>query len=273
MTPPTTVSTNWKALSSKIKASSSSKDQIKVKYTSLVQEEVWFDVEENDLQRSKVEFLSAQKGSSLKPIDLFPKLVKEDAQVGKYLAIDCEMVGVGPDGVQSALARVSVVNFNGQVIIDKYVKPAERIVDYRTEFSGIRPHHMKDAVSLREVQKELCQLLEGKILVGHSLLNDFKVLLINHPRKLTRDTSKYREFRKISKGKTPSLKRLASEFLGLSIQEGEHDSVDDARVAMLLFRSHKDAWENFLFRQEGKEFKQRKRAKKQNLKTRSNATE
>jgi RNA exonuclease 4 len=58
---------------------------------------------------------------------------------GKYVAVDCEMVGVGPDGAESSLARVSVVNFHGAVLLDEFVRQRERVVDYRTEFSGVRP--------------------------------------------------------------------------------------------------------------------------------------
>lgn len=253
------ISSNWKALSSKLKSEKKENTSENIQ----TKQEVWFDVTEKDLQRSRVEGLVAAKGSNLAPIDLFPKFKADEVTIGKYIAIDCEMVGVGPEGLTSALARVSLVNFHGQVIFDKYVKPVERIVNYRTEFSGIRPHHMKDAIGLREAQEEVFALIQDKVLIGHSLLNDFRVLFYNHPRKLTRDTSKYRPFRKIAKGKSPSLKRLAQEFLGLSIQEGEHDSVDDARVAMLLYRAHKDEWENYLFRQEGKTFKEKKRLKAQ----------
>jgi len=272
------VSSNWKALSAKIRANEAGAPKPEdttishFKSGKEASEELWFEVDDKAVQRSKVELLASQNGGHVHPIDLFPKISnKEDGQVGKYLAIDCEMVGVGPEGSTSALARISLVNFHGQVIMDRYVRPVERIVDYRTEYSGIRPHHMKEAVGIREVQDELCQLLEGKILVGHSLVNDFKVLFINHPRRMTRDTAKYRPFRTLSKGKTPSLKRLAQEVLSLTIQTGEHDSVDDARVAMLLYRAHKDAWENYLFRGEGKAFQQKKRTKKQDRNNRAAA--
>jgi RNA exonuclease 4 len=53
------------------------------------------------------------------------------------------MVGVGPDGVESALARVSIVNFFGHPVLDKFVKTKERVTDYRTEVSGITPTLMK----------------------------------------------------------------------------------------------------------------------------------
>jgi DNA polymerase III epsilon subunit-like protein len=65
-------------------------------------------------------------------------------RLGKYVAIDCEMVGVGPEGEESALARVSLVNYNGAVLMDEYVKPQERVTDFRTAVSGITPKHLVD---------------------------------------------------------------------------------------------------------------------------------
>lgn len=62
----------------------------------------------------------------------------------RAVAIDCEMVGVGPDGEESILARVSIVNHFGKCIYDKYVKPTEKVTDYRTFVSGIRPADIKD---------------------------------------------------------------------------------------------------------------------------------
>ena len=61
---------------------------------------------------------------------------------GKYLALDCEMVGVGIDGGESSLARVSLVNFYGVVQLDEFVRQRERVVDYRTQYSGIREADM-----------------------------------------------------------------------------------------------------------------------------------
>jgi RNA exonuclease 4 len=58
--------------------------------------------------------------------------------------MDCEMVGVGPEGVDSVLARVSIVNYHGHVILDEYVNARERITDYRTHVSGITPQILKE---------------------------------------------------------------------------------------------------------------------------------
>lgn len=60
------------------------------------------------------------------------------------MAIDCEMVGVGPTGEDSIVARVSLVNQFGKCIYDKHVKPTEKVTDYRTAFSGVRPEDIKN---------------------------------------------------------------------------------------------------------------------------------
>ena len=62
----------------------------------------------------------------------------------KAVAMDCEMVGVGQGGMDSVLARVSIVNQYGRCIYDKYVKPKEYVTDFRTQFSGVRPENLKN---------------------------------------------------------------------------------------------------------------------------------
>lgn len=52
------------------------------------------------------------------------------------------MVGVGPQGDESMLARVSLVNQFGKCVYDKYVKPTQPVTDYRTAVSGIRPENL-----------------------------------------------------------------------------------------------------------------------------------
>ena len=53
--------------------------------------------------------------------------------------MDCEMVGIGWKGEDSMLARVSIVNQFGHCLYDKFVRPREKVVDYRTKVSGVRP--------------------------------------------------------------------------------------------------------------------------------------
>ena len=48
----------------------------------------------------------------------------------------------------------------------------------------------------------------------------------------------------MSSGRTPSLKNLAAKYLGLTIQEGEHNSVEDARAALNLYLMFRKEWES-----------------------------
>ncbi len=162
---------------------------------------------------------------------------------GKYVAIDCEFVGIGFEGKESALARISIVNFYGHVLLDKFVKPKEKVVDWRTWVSGVTPKHMKDAITFEEAQRETAKLLKDRILVGHAVHHDLDSLFLSHSRYMIRDTSKFAPFRQIAMGKTPSLKKLALHFLKIDIQGAEHSSVEDARATMLLFRLYRKQFE------------------------------
>lgn len=75
------------------------------------------------------------------------------------VSIDCEMVEV--DKVSDAVARyksslklsrVSIVNYNGHVIYDHYVRPEGKITNYRTWVSGITPACMQKSKPYKEVK-------------------------------------------------------------------------------------------------------------------------
>ncbi|KAI8588613.1 ribonuclease H-like domain-containing protein [Geranomyces variabilis] len=168
--------------------------------------------------------------------------------MGKFIGIDCEMVGVGPGGIQSVLARVSLVNFYGHVLLDEFVVPQEPVTDYRTHVSGITPELLVNATPFKEVQQRVADLIKDRIVVGHALKNDFSALLLQHPGKLVRDTALYKPFRALAKGRAPALRKLAKELLAIDIQKGEHSSVEDAKVAMLLYRKERVQWERTIKR-------------------------
>ncbi|KAL0944608.1 RNA exonuclease 4 [Colletotrichum truncatum] len=167
----------------------------------------------------------------------------EGVQVGKYIAMDCEMVGVGQGGYESALARVSIVDFHGRQIYDSYVKPQEKVTDWRSAVSGILPKHMRFARDFDEVQAQVAELLRDRILVGHDVKHDLDALKLSHSIKDIRDTSNHPGFKKFSNSRKPALRRLAEEILNVTIQSGAHSSIEDARVTMLLFRKHKPAFD------------------------------
>ncbi|OTF77527.1 RNase T-like protein, partial [Euroglyphus maynei] len=114
---------------------------------------------------------------------------KSSKELTNAVAMDCEMVGIGYGGSNSALARVSIVNLYGHCVYDKYVKPIEKVTDYRTNVSGIRPEHLENATDFKTVQREVSEIIDGRILVGHAIHHDLSVLYLSHPKHMIRDTS------------------------------------------------------------------------------------
>ncbi|KAM9324235.1 RNA exonuclease 4 [Gastrophryne carolinensis] len=232
-----------------------SKTQKREPFQSTVSEppkiDLWFDdVDPDDIEAA----MGAEAGQIARKMQGLPEkrpdavnvvLVKDRAFDGltRTVAMDCEMVGVGNDGEESILARVSIVNQFGKCVYDKFVKPTERVTDYRTQVSGIRPQDIKGGEQFKVVQKEVSEILQGRILVGHAVHNDLKILFLDHPKKAIRDTQKYKPFRQKVKSGRPSLKLLCEKILSVKVQTGEHCSIQDAQAAMRLYTMEKKNWE------------------------------
>ncbi|XP_031567193.1 RNA exonuclease 4-like isoform X2 [Actinia tenebrosa] len=193
-------------------------EKLKNKNLDRDEDEIWFD----DVDAEDIERASGRKIHNASKETVCTS--KKDLAVGgfegltKRIAMDCEFVGVGRDGKRNMLAHVSVVNSHGCTVYDEYVAPRETVTDYRTAVSGVRSSDLKNAPDFKTVQKEVADMLKGRILIGHAIKNDLQ--------------SQY-----------PSLKKLSQEILHARIQEGEHSSVQDAQAAMRLYILHKRQWE------------------------------
>ena len=169
------------------------------------------------------------------------------------------MVGVGPEGLESAVARVTLCNWAEEVILDTFVKVPVEVTDYRTFVSGIEAKDLKGdrAVPLKDVQDMVQKTLHGKILIGHALENDLKALQITHPWHDTRDSAIYPPFMQEvpdledsskSSLRPRKLKELVKDRLGNDIQElgKAHDPVEDALSALRLYKTERLQWEQFV---------------------------
>jgi len=198
-------------------------------------------------QKRQMEVIQKEESKVQKKMNAIPEALR-----AKYVALDCEMVGIGTDGKKSALARVSIVDWNLEVFLDTFVQVPIRVTDFRTHVSGVEAKHIskKNAMPLKECRTKVDKLLKGKILVGHALTNDFKALMTSHPKEMIRDTAKYRPFQRYGNGKwrARKLRDLVKENLKgkESFQEGEHDSVQDAMANMELFQVVFSQWEKEL---------------------------
>ena len=149
--------------------------------------------------------------------------VSTDRDMQECVAIDCEMVGVGPQGRRSVAARVAIVDANGTCLLDTFMRPRKPVTQYRTRWSGIRPENLARAPSIKSVRRRVLRLIDGKILVGHAVHNDLKALNIQHDRARLRDTACCQDLRaalevavpgKYGARHSPSLKNLCKYVLG-----------------------------------------------------------
>ena len=170
----------------------------------------------------------------------------------RFVALDCEMVGIGEGGTQSALARVSLVDYYGHVILDTFVTIEEEITDYRTSVSGITPELLSASysISIESCRVLVSSLIEDKIIIGHALKNDLRAIGISHPWHAVRDTIKYDPFLKECNGVMlpRRLKDLALDKLGKHIQiEGfAHCPIVDAQTALELYKLVSNKWEKVI---------------------------
>lgn len=180
---------------------------------------------------------------------------------GTIIALDTEFVAVrqpeiemNSDGEREtirpivyALARVSVVRgqgeHEGQPFIDDYIAIREPIVDYLTSYSGITQQDLDPRISphsllpLKIVYKKLWILLNlGCKFLGHGLKQDFRVINIHVPKSQIIDTIDLLFLK--SRLRKLSLAFLAWYLLKEDIQMETHDSIEDSRTALKLYRKY-----------------------------------
>uniref|UniRef100_A0A914HVP2 RNA exonuclease 4 n=1 Tax=Globodera rostochiensis TaxID=31243 RepID=A0A914HVP2_GLORO len=185
----------------------------------------------------------------------------------KKYGLDCECVGIGLDGKDSMVARVSIVDENGDTVLDICVKPTQPIVNYRTEVSDIRPKDVgmgpgkatRPILSFADAQSAVKKLIPGNILIGHQLNKDLKYLKMDHPAELTRDSAKAKFLReRHGYGKnTPSLQKIYYNEFGVNMYKPgqEHDSVRDAKCSIQIYLKNIDEWEKEIRNEKREEVK------------------
>ncbi|KAK4260120.1 hypothetical protein QN277_003277 [Acacia crassicarpa] len=152
----------------------------------------------------------------------------------KMVAIDCEMV-LCEDGTE-AVVSVCVVDRNLKVKLKKLVQPNKAIAYYRSEITGVYTQDLEGVTcSLAKIQKSLSKMLmDGTILVGHSLHNDLRALKLDYVRVI--DTSYIFQYSDCNAHRRPSLNTLCKAVLGYELREtgASHNCLDDAMTAMKL---------------------------------------
>lgn len=158
------------------------------------------------------------------------------------LAMDCEMCITSPSGQMPqvfSLTRISIIDWDGKVVLDEFVKPPEAITDYLTPYSGITPAMLENVTTtLEDIQQKLLKIVTPQtVLIGHSLNSDLNALKLTHP--FIIDTTLLFPHPRGPPLKS-SLKWLSQKYLAREIQKGHgstgHNSIEDARACLDLVK-------------------------------------
>jgi DNA polymerase III epsilon subunit-like protein len=157
----------------------------------------------------------------------------------RAVALDCEMAG-GLGG-SSELILVCMVDFlSGEFLVNSLVQPTNRVIDWRTRYSGVTRNAMTTAKAQgntlngwKAARAALWEYIDADtILVGQSLQHDLDVLRMIHSRVVDAGI-----LTRIAVSPTFSrqwgLKTLCRELLDMEIQNSKkgHDCMEDTLAA------------------------------------------
>lgn len=200
---------------------------------------------------AKTKYEASEKGGLKKHHDA--PMTKRDL----YFVLNCELVSIGHDS--SAVARVTMINWDGEVVLDTFVQVPVPVTDFRD--TGISPELIsssnRHAMSFAKVRLTVHQILKGKILIGYNLQEHLTALGLSHPHSDIRDAVRFKMFQyEEIDGVTGQRIVVRRSLLDLSCEflNREHDyenevflsPIESCTVSLDLYKRFRQQWESYL---------------------------
>ncbi len=98
-----------------------------------------------------------------------------EANPDDYVFVDCETTGI--DTTVDRIIQICVMNALGKVLFSSYIDPHVILEAEVTELTGITAEMLEDAPEFEDIAHELCELLDGKHIIGYNV--GFDIGMIN----------------------------------------------------------------------------------------------
>ncbi|OQS00044.1 PAB-dependent poly(A)-specific ribonuclease subunit 2, partial [Thraustotheca clavata] len=194
----------------------------------------------------------SSSSSPLVDLDSLPQKGDRVAIDTEFVIVEMEEATLQTDGTRivtkesrQALARVTLIHGETEVVFaDDYILPSEPVVDYLNRFSGLVSEDLSPSLSrhqvlaLKNAYMKLRYLVDrGCLFVGHGLGKDFRIVNLFVPPDQIIDT--------VELYQQPNMRKIALRFLIVylfkaHIQLETHDSIEDARAALMLHNKYKE---------------------------------
>ncbi|EME46843.1 hypothetical protein DOTSEDRAFT_125783, partial [Dothistroma septosporum NZE10] len=180
------------------------------------------------------------------------QLIPRKDLLTKILALDAEFQFIYDEStaIHTPVIGRIIVNDSGRTIWDVFVHftllTGQKIKLPPAEKSfGVYSNDIKTengAVPIEEVGETLREIIEGRTIVGHSILSDIAAIqgsglgdVLEYALSY-RDTQKHAHCQHVLDIRQPSLRKLYEQVAGQGIQGNGHSSVEDAQATMHLYR-------------------------------------
>ena len=173
----------------------------------------------------------------------------------RILFLDCEFVTGYQEMVGQKmkhvplLASVAILNYEGEILLNTRVTPTKKVWRYHPSITGFTARSLRNQRKEAEVKSEIKELVRDRILVGHDLSSDLKVLEIDRDRLCgIRDLSTSITIKVIMGVDKPRLKLsdVAEKLLGTKLRistdndgvvtKACHSALEDAQVIAYIYK-------------------------------------